>query len=462
MTKKSLLLVACALFGAFTYSIDGYCAGKENSLLTAQSDIYKLLQHGKLGDARYLSEELGFGLKISPPNYDSTAVFEARFYSIPDYLFANGLTYHAYYDEKSDTTRIDLALPFQSCPSLDAWASDWGQPVQHGMLEHALGSFNSITWPSPEKITLDITYFNRGGCRGYLQQIVKGKLLPPVQAEARTKSKGDGLAQSVADILATGDLRNFEKVAAALNARVIPSASNRDPENGEYFDLAKPILGLDSNAYSYAVNDTGWFVFTLFEVKPRHLAERWVTLNLAPNLSDVCLPASDIKRKLDQGMIPYSYRQEKYNEISFSVRGEHLISLKITSSGECVARIRFKQITDIANNLSSPVVFSLDALRPNGLLNAAALQRMDILARHLHTPKFRTIYVYLNLPDSKTNAQVKKGQKLAIAIRNSLIARGISQTQIDMRGDLVAPSLLAAWNERQLGMGVFLDPTSDF
>jgi hypothetical protein len=295
------------------------------------------------------------------------------------------------------------------------------------MLTDAAGTLSSTTWHVPNGIEFTISSIHQG-CSLTISQHVARVVAVDV-SQPFDNSLVKDLAQKVAELLSSPDLRDYAQVGRILGSNFYVAAKATQ-QNGLLNEggaiLERIIPGLIS--VGIWARDSGWVSPPSFFAAPRHLAARTAQVVISVDDEGMCLSSSQLayalrgmklliqETRIDHGLLR-TYEINGINRITLSAGFD---------ADDCVADLNFNQVTDAANSVSAPVRFNLaESWTPStGQLTAVAEHKIALLAARLRTAPGPTVRITA-LPgahvSTATQAAVFKLQEL---VRNSLKCHG--------------------------------------
>ncbi len=409
--------------------------------------LRRVLAHGDLSDLPHLSRTLGIGLRLAAPDLryphiDPATNFRAIATTNPPSLLASSLNYYAQYNESRQSSRLQLDFSPRSCLPLREWAKEWNIRVDRSFDPHGAGESQELKWPGPEGIRLSNFYNSLGGCSAGLEQVVPRRVQfrPPKSVKA---AAGRLSIDQVVDLLAAGDLRNFLQVARILRTELIPLpgvAKGGLLYHGS-IEMARVMPGVDPWMTAYYGDDTGWVAPPSFTAAPRALAEREVTLQLMVDFESNCIPLATLDSAVQARAIDASTRRPDGRQPVYTVSGEHRIELGVAAKGDCVEQLRYRQVTDAAHSVQTPMMFPVRESMDEGFvaLHRAASARIDAIMYHVNAlgpvPLSR-IEIKQCREGGASAAEVDAALLLGQRIKDAFISKGIAPEKIALDAEV--------------------------
>jgi hypothetical protein len=439
---RRLLLLVTLLVPLTSWASDGPATDAE--LKTA---LRRVLAHGDLSDLPFLSSTLGLGLRVARPDLqnqylDPATYFRAIATRNPSSLLGSSLSYEAEYNERRQSSRMQLEFSPRSCMPLRDWGKEWNIPVDREFDPHGAGDWQELKWPGPEGVSLSLFHNSRGGCDASLVQITSRRVRFSPPKSVRRAAGAFSIDQAV-DLLALRDLRDFAQVARILRTELIP-LPGADKAGLLYkgsLVMARVIPGVDPRMSVYYGDDTGWVAPPSFTRMPFALAERVANLELMMDFESNCLSLADLESAVAARAINVSTRRPDGRQPIYSVSGEHRIELGVAMKGECVGQLRYRQVTDIAHSVKTPLMFSVrESLNEDsGSLTRAATSKIDSIMHHVNRlgdVPLKQVVLKQCRDDVPSAADVEAARRLADRIKDAFTSAGIAPEKIGAAAEM--------------------------
>lgn len=400
----------------------------DEDLKTALRDV---LSHGNLFDIAYVSEKLDLSVHVSRLERISPygRVLSVVATTTPLALYGDP-EYSLRWDNFKEVSSASLRLNFRQCPSLLAWAHEWGVPAQSSEEVHGAWVFESLLWPGADAISLKEAYPGADSCFVTLDQTVK-RLVSVPAAPVPTPVSPEDLARQIGSLLVIPDLRDYESAARVLDVEIIPDPGS---EKGGLLKgnarLGRPIRGFSSWS-GYVASDYPWVRYQGPHgglPGPPHPIARSVNLSLAVDVSSVCLSQEVFEGALlARPRLHVEHGHSEQGQI-YTVRGSsNLISLQAGFDNGCMRSLEFRQTTDFQHSVSTPLLFDLeDSLRKDGRgLTGPARHKVELVATRLRYQRLGGIQLVALAGAAAAQTKERDLAVLKRLIQEELIRDGI-------------------------------------
>jgi len=354
--------------------------------------LHDLLSHQNLFDLRYLSNKLNIELHISPAEArDNGATRFVGTATKSPSLFYGYFEYSADIYTAQRESWATISFGSRKCGWLQQWGSEWNLKIQTGTASDGAIPPEWIVWPGNKGIALSLTP-SRIGCIITMSQRLKRIVKVPV-SPVRPLVSPDRLLQQIADLLLS-DLRDYTQLGRILNTEFIVAPDSQ--KNGLLYQgrpsLGRVIPGFTPDVF-YDGADSGWYYPASFFLRPLHIGDRTVSLDLRVDREVTCLSAAQLAS--DFGRRDPRIKSQRSADsagIDYFVRGANLISVTVRFENQCATALRFRQVTDVSQSFGGFIRFtpkeSLDS--STGTLTTEARRRIGVIkSRVLHLSLMR-------------------------------------------------------------------------
>jgi hypothetical protein len=154
-----------------------------------------------------------------------------------------------------------------------------------------------------------------------------------------------------------------------------------------------------------------------------------------------CIPLAALDSAVQSRAVGVSRRRPDGRQPVYTVSGEHRIELGVAATRECVEQLWYRQVTDAAHSVKTPVMFpARESLEEGSVaLNRAALARIDAIMYHLNAlgpvPLSR-IEIKQCREGTASAAEVDTALLLGQRIKDAFISKGIAPEKIALDTDV--------------------------
>lgn len=344
-----------------------------------EARIHAIIEHDNLGDNAFLSGQLGMHLRVEP---DGAGDLRGILLAAPDFAFASGFSYTIRHDSRSDKDEVRLDFLFRQCPDEARFVNDWQMPLEHLQLGDGSGSVTRFTPANGDSVAFTLIYQTLNGiCEAAFSQQIAPRQRPETSPALPENPETPRLiAGAFARLMLGADLRRYTEVASALHLPLYRMGfRNTDKSAGNGLLLAENTSpGIDSEMFSYVIQDTGWQAAYPFAAEPEILGNRRVSIHIPVDIRSACITPKQISDALHGAGVRTSMSQPGRNVLGWQTRGSNTLTLLATRQGACIEAADFTQITDAAHALPETMIFRLPLRTPKipGATDKALIARI--------------------------------------------------------------------------------------
>jgi hypothetical protein len=279
---------------------------------------------------------------------------------VPPYIRPYGISYALLSRTEENTTQIRITFQFQPCRGLRTWGGDWNQPVKidDSMDPHGAASFHTeaIRWQQDEQgVALSVTEVSNSSsveCNVQLEQKKPGAL--SIQNPSRPSPSGPGteLLNQVIDLIAAGDLRDFQTTARIFHTEM--STNGELHGHDLYHGSATPqhlIPGTNSGTFIYYANDTGWINMSMFFYVPPQPGPRTVQLMIPVDTLTNCISSESLEARMHQRGVHFRKKSGRtLGPYLQTFQRGNAISIRPDLQGSCIQEFNLNQETDFVHS----------------------------------------------------------------------------------------------------------------